>query len=246
MKNKNRIWNYTLSAMIIFLMSLSFSSKSIAQESSTTVKDIDGNVYNTVVIGTQIWMKENLKTTKYNDGTAIPNVTDNTEWENLTTGAYCWYDNDNSYKNPYGALYNWYAVETGKLCPEGWHVSSSFDWIKLKFFLGGNTDFIIGNTPPGKPEGGKLKETGTSHWKAPNTGATNETGFSALPGGWRENDRFKYFGTAGYWWGDGDAGQATWEALGRIMKYDNKEVWRLYNPKRSGLSVRCIKDEPDQ
>jgi hypothetical protein len=110
----------------------SFPVKSITQESSETVKDIDGNVYNTVIIGIQVWTKENLKTTKYNDGSPIPNVTDDTQWENLTTGAYSWHNNDAAnYKNPYGGLYNWYAVETGKLCPTGWHVPTEDEWYNL-------------------------------------------------------------------------------------------------------------------
>ena len=116
----------------------------------------------------------NLKTTKYNDGTSIPNVTNDTSWSNLTTGAYCWYNNDVSYKNPYGALYNWYAVNTGKLAPKGWHVPSDAEWTTLITYLGGESI-----------AGGKLKEAGTTHWLSPNTEATNSTGFSALPGGRR-------------------------------------------------------------
>jgi len=100
--------------------------------------DIDGNVYHTVIIGTQIWMVENLKTTKYNDGTSIANVTDNVEWIGLTSPAYCWYNNYTSYKTQFGALYNWYAVNTGKLAPTGWHVPSHAEWTTLtNFFLGG-------------------------------------------------------------------------------------------------------------
>ncbi|MBI5010148.1 MAG: fibrobacter succinogenes major paralogous domain-containing protein, partial [Bacteroidia bacterium] len=145
----------------------------ISSFSSAQVSDIDGNVYQTVTIGTQVWMKENLKTTKLNDGIALPNVIDNAAWAALTTTGYCWYNNDaTTYKSTYGALYNWYAVNTGKLCPIGWHVPSDDEWTLLTTFRGGYS-----------VAGGKLKETGTLHWTSPNTGATNETGFTALPGG---------------------------------------------------------------
>jgi len=113
---------------------ISFATKS----SIGTITDIDGNYYTTVTIGTQVWMVENLKTTKYNDGTGIPLVTDNTVWCNLSTPGYCWYNNDETtYKNPYGALYNWHTVHTGKLCPSGWHVPTDSEWITLTSYFGG-------------------------------------------------------------------------------------------------------------
>jgi len=138
-----------------------------------TVTDIDGNLYNTVVIGTQTWMVENLKVTKFNDGTDIPNVTDETTWNNLNTPAFCWYENDVTYKNPYGALYNWYSVNNSKLCPTGWHVATKAEWDALISYLGGVYQAYV-----------KLKEAGSSHWLGTNTG-TNSYGFTALPGGYR-------------------------------------------------------------
>jgi len=142
----------------------------------TVVTDVDGNVYNTVTIGSQVWLAENLKTTKYNDGTPIPLVKDSIEWSNLSTPGYCWYSNDSvSYAQTYGAMYNWYTLETGNLCPTGWRIPSEEDWGKLIEYLGDKA-------------GGKLKETGTTHWKSPNTGATNSSGFTALPGGVRRYD----------------------------------------------------------
>jgi uncharacterized protein (TIGR02145 family) len=172
MRNKNSIWKYSINTMAVFIMFLSISSKSIAQVSSETAKDVDGNVYNTVTIGAQVWMAENLRTTKYNDGTSIPLVTDSTKWSDLSTPAHCWYNNDKaSYKATYGALYNWYTVATDNLCPTGWHVPTTAEWQILKDYLGSSVD------------GGKLKESGTTHWKSPNKGATNESGFTALPGG---------------------------------------------------------------
>ena len=148
------------------------------------LEDIEGNVYSVVQIGTQLWMSENLKTMKYNDDTDIPLEIDNIAWVGLTTGAYCWYQNDEAAnKDIYGALYNWYAVETGNLCPDGWHIPTDAEWSALGSFLGGNSI-----------AGGKMKATGTEYWSAPNTDATNESGFAGLPGGNRE--------------GSGDAGCA--------------------------------------
>ena len=122
MKTKNGILLCLTMVMGLHLILINSCSKDEAENNPASITDKDGNVYTSVTIGTQVWMVENLKTTKYNDGTPIPNVTDNTEWSNLTTPAYCWYDNDITKKNPYGALYNGYAVRTGKLCPTGWHV----------------------------------------------------------------------------------------------------------------------------
>jgi uncharacterized protein (TIGR02145 family) len=141
-----------------------------------TLSDIDGNVYKTIQIGSQTWMAENLKTTKFSDGTSIPNVTDLSVWDALTSPGYCWcLNNASTYKAVYGALYNWYTVNTGKICPAGWHVPSYDEWNILSTFLGG-LDVA----------GGKLKETGTTHWQSPNEGATNESGFTALPGSMRD------------------------------------------------------------
>jgi len=197
-----------------------------------TVTDSDGNAYNTVKIGDQVWMAENLKTTKYNDGmTAIPLVTDNTAWSNLTTGAYCWYNNDEAtYGDTYGALYNWYTVNTGNLCPTGWHVPSDADWTTLTTYLGGVS-----------VAGGKLKETGTTHWTTPNTGATNEVGFTAFPGGYRFIDvSFLGIGDIGSWWSSTE--YAPPHAWFRYLGYDDADVGGNYTNKKSGFSVRCLRD----
>jgi uncharacterized protein (TIGR02145 family) len=143
-----------------------------------TMTDQDGNEYKTIVIGTQTWMAENLRTTKYRDGTAIPNVTDNTAWTNLTAGAYCNYNNTTSADTiaTYGRLYNWYAAtDSRNIAPTGWHIPTEAEWRTLIYYLGG---FSVA--------GGKMKETGTIHWITPNTGATNESGFTALPTGFRD------------------------------------------------------------
>jgi uncharacterized protein (TIGR02145 family) len=198
-----------------------------------TVKDIDGNVYKTVKIGTQVWMTENLKTTKYKDGIAIPLVTDDKIWGTLTRPAFCWYHNDaTSNRNKFGALYNWFVVNTNKLCPTGWHVASDEEWTTLTTFLGGE-----------QIAGGKLKEKGNSQWQSPNTGATNESGFSALPSGYRiYNDTFRGDGLWGYWWTSSEKPSQA-NAFYRRLSYDYRDVVNSIDDKRNGWSVRCLKDQ---
>ena len=200
---------------------------------TATVTDIDGNVYKTVTIGSQTWMAENLKTTRYNDGTPIPLVTVQTTWANLSTPAYCWYNNDSiKYKTTaYGVFYNWYAVNTGKLAPKGWHIPTDDEWTTLTSFLGGS-DIA----------GGKLKETGLSNWISPNAGATNETYFNALPCGNRANNdgTFQLIGTGAFWWTSTDInGYASYF---RSVGYSSTSIGRSGTPRINGLSVRCIKD----
>jgi uncharacterized protein (TIGR02145 family) len=143
-----------------------------------SVTDINGNSYKTISIGTQTWMAENLRTNKYRDGSAIPIVTNNTEWAALSSGAYCIYvNNETEIPATYGRLYNWYAVaDIRNIASRGWHVPTDAEWLTLITFLGGES-----------VAGGKLKETGITHWGSPNTNATNESGFTALPGGYRIN-----------------------------------------------------------
>lgn len=147
------------------ILQLFYESEFVGQ---TFIADADGNTYKIIKIGDQVWTAENLRTTRYNDGTEIPLVTDYTAWTNLTTPAYAWTNNDIGNKSVYGALYNWFAVKTCKLCPSGWHVPTDAEWTILENHLGGIS-----------VAGGKMKETGTEHWFAPNTDATNESGFTA-------------------------------------------------------------------
>lgn len=199
-----------------------------------TIKDVDGNIYTMVTIGTQTWMVENLKTTKYNDGSDIPEVTDDLEWKSTLTPAYCWYDNNINNKETYGALYNWYVGSSGKLCPAGWHVPSYEDWGILETFLG--EDSGVGN---------KLKEEGTVHWPAPNADATNETGFKGLPGGRRNpqaNDQFEFLGTSGYFWSTGESAQYASDGLHRALLSTSINLGSGSNLKENGYSVRCLKD----
>jgi len=209
---------------------------------SGTVTDIEGNIYNTVIIGSQIWMGENLKTTMYNDGTPINCVTDNMTWITLTTAAYCDFNNDPAFSSTYGRLYNWYAVDINEatsvasnggknVCPTGWHVPSDADWNTLITFLGGE-----------QVAGGKLKEAGTTHWGNPNLGATNETGFTAIPGGYRGN--MGGYSTyirdyANFWNSTGYSSAFAW-TIGLVSQ--GTYLWIETNFKSKGYSVRCIKD----
>lgn len=197
------------------------------------VTDIDGNVYNTVTIGDQCWLTENLKTTKYNDGTPIPKVSDFDTWSNLVTPAYCWYNNDSSsFKDSYGALYNWYTVATGKLCPAGWHVPTDDEWTEL-------TDYLCGLSAAS----GKLKESGTLHWNNPNSESTNSSGFTALPGGYRSWTDGAFFSIRnnGSWWSSTtDNSLNAW--MRAVTNYETPDVRVISAHKGYGESVRCLKD----
>jgi uncharacterized protein (TIGR02145 family) len=202
---------------------------------SDAIIDIDDNYYNIVTIGSQVWMAENLKTTHYNDGTPVPLITDNATWANSTAPGYCWYNNDQAtYKAVYGALYNWYIVDAlsngGKnVCPAGWSVPTDSEWSALTTYLGGEG-----------VAGGKLKETGISHWTNPNTDATNETGFTALPGGARKLDGpYDFIGGDGHWWCT-----SLFSADNAWLRYINTNggiVARINADKNYGLSIRCLK-----
>jgi len=194
-----------------------------------SVADIDGNIYRTVVIGTQEWMAENLRTTLLNDGTPVSFVPDASAWNStaFTYPGYCWYNNDSV---SYGALYNWYSVSSGKLCPAGWHVPSDEEWNVMVDYLGGKD-----------VAGGKLKEKGLSHWFSPNAGATNESGFTALPGGYRYSiGSFNGIGRFGYWWTSTSLFET--EAVYRSMSNNYPNIDRSSSSKKTGMSVRCVKD----
>jgi len=201
---------------------------------SDCIKDIDGNVYKTVTIGTQTWMAENLKTSKYNDGSSIPNVKDSLEWSKLTTGAWCYYNNDVANNAKYGKLYNWYSVSkisngSKNVCPSGWHVPSENDLTVLTDYLGGESI-----------AGGKMKEIGTSSWIESNNTANNLSLFSFIPCGAREaNGKFNHLS---YFGGFYMSTESDGEGLHSVFSY--KEVWIGIDedPKKGGLSIRCLKD----
>jgi len=194
-----------------------------------TVTDTDWNVYKTIQIGTQTWMAENLKTTTFINNGQIANGNDYLTWENYTLDLYCWYNTDTSYMRNYGLLYNWYAVNTGMLCPSGWHVPSAAEFTTLITSLGGE---IVA--------GGKLKETGTTHWLTPNAEADNGSGFTALPGGYRSASDFMSMGSGGYWWSSTESSSG--EASIIFIRSDNASVTTTDVAKSNGISVRCIKD----
>jgi len=200
-------------------------------ESVSGLIGISSNTYQTVKIGNQWWMAENLKVTHYRNGKAIPNVTHNSQWNNLLTGAYCSYDNHDSHVASYGRLYDWYTVnDSRKIAPAGWHVPSDEEWQTLIDYLGG--EYVAGE---------KMKEAGTIHWYSSNTGATNESGFAALPGGYRY-----YYGTFGhmgyiatFWSSTERYSSSAWY---RRLYYSSSDVYRNYHLKHYGFSVRCVKD----
>jgi uncharacterized protein (TIGR02145 family) len=190
------------------------------------VTDIDGNVYATVTIGSQNWMAENFKATKYNDGSIIPNVADSA-WKSLKTGAYCWYGNDSTTnKKDYGAFYNWFSVSSGKLCPSGWHVPSDKEWRIL-------TDYLGGETLAGK----EMKSP--SGWSKGIPGM-NSSGFTALPAGYRSfKGSFGSHFSGGYWWSSTTSGDNGWYCV--IFSNENTAN-KFYSHKESGFSVRCVEN----
>ncbi len=202
------------------------------------ITDFDGNIYNTVKIGGQTWMKENLKVTHYRNGDLIPNITDATQWSNLTAGAYCNYLNstDNDTISTYGHLYNWYSVnDSRKIAPIGWHIPSDNEWAALETYLGG----------PINPVGGKMKETGIIHWASPNAGADNSSGFSGLPGGSRSlwgSSYYGYIGIMGYWWSANESSTDPLKANMRVLYNDISSFGRDSGHKVDGYSVRCVMD----
>ncbi len=213
-----------------------------------TVSDVDGNTYKTVKIGYQWWMAENLKVTHYRNGHSIPNVTKNSEWFNLSIGAYCAYNNNEFHASTYGYLYNWYTVnDSCNIAPEGWHVPSEEDWLQLEMYLGMSRS--AANTWHewrGTDEGGKLKEAGTEHWASPNTGATNESRFSALPGGFRrsEDGTYDYLSQGAWFWNSRECGSTA--GTYRILFYTEPTVFRYCLYKNYGISVRCVRDSEYQ
>jgi uncharacterized protein (TIGR02145 family) len=206
-----------------------------------TISDWDGNIYNLIRIGTQLWMKENLKTTHYAGGTTIPLVTNNTTWANLTAGAYCWYNNDESnYKATYGALYNWYAVNNGNLCPTGWHVPSDAEWKTLEMYLGMSQSEADKASYRGTEEGCHLKEAGSTHWTGSNNGV-NSSGFTALPGGYRGSSGvFSGVGQYGFLWSASES--ITYMAWSRWLMNYGCQIARNEQVEFYGMSVRCIKN----
>ncbi len=207
-----------------------------------TVTDIDGNVYQTVTIGSQVWMAENLKVTHYRNGEDIPNVTDTVAWHDLSTGAYCNYDDYEDNVVTYGRLYNWHAVtDSRNVAPAGWHVPSDAEWKQLEMTLGMSQTQADATGWRGTTEGGMLKEVGMTHWWSPNTGATNESGFSALPGGYRlDYGKYHFMGTSTIYWSSTEFDSDL--AWYRHLNYERPVINHSYGSKGDGYQVRCVRD----
>ncbi len=204
---------------------------------NTKIADIQGNLYNTVTIGSQVWMVENLRTTKYNNNTSIPNVTGNTAWINLTTPAWCWFSNDIA-KADWGALYNWYTIQTGRLCPTGWHVPTDEEYKILESYLGMSAAVLNEWEWRGTDQGTQLKST--TGWKAGENG-TNTSGFTALPYGYRYGATGSFDGSdmLTYWWSSEYNTQ-----YGYYRRVDGPEsgIHRSATSKKGGKYVRCLKN----
>jgi uncharacterized protein (TIGR02145 family) len=207
------------------------SSNEIDQNETGTITDVDGNIYQTIKIGNQWWMAENLKVTHYSNGEMIPNVTDSIDWINLTTGAWSCYNNDTTNFETYGCLYNWYAVsDTRDIAPIGWHVPTDDEWNTLLSYLG---EYTWGN---------KMKVADTTYWAGPNAGATNESGFSALPGGMRHEGGYKWLRYSAYF---GSASPSNNHGIFYVeLDYNSTggTSGYYYQNESFGYSIRCVKD----
>jgi uncharacterized protein (TIGR02145 family) len=247
MKNTKTSKIYAFALIVLFLISTYSCKKDKKEEANSpmygeNVSDIDGNIYHTVIIGTQQWMVENLKVTRYRNGDTIPNVIDSLAWYDLTTGAYCNYGNSPGKAITYGRLYNFYTIsDTRNICPAGWHVPSSEEWTTLIDFLGGEN-----------VAGGKMKELGTTHWEWTYKDFTNDYGFTALPGGRRsggddpylDNEykgRYAFFGNQAYWWSTTTMSLDDW-VTGYEIGTQSYSIIAFRDPKNTGHSIRCIKD----
>ena len=229
MKKVNRFWALPLIVGTVML----FTNGCEKEKESTTVTDVDGNVYNTVIIGTQIWLTENLKTTRYQNGDLIGTTDPLTLDISLeTTPKYQWaYEGNESNADTYGRLYTWYAaIDSRNICPAGWHLPTDAEWETLTTYLGGES-----------VAGGKLKETATTHWQSPNTDATNVVNFTALPAGYRGQDGI-WFGIENYcyWWSSTENTMIS--AWNRALSYGSGAMGRNASFERNGLSVRCVKN----
>ncbi len=249
------LFSLILALVLIFfsiLLGCSNDDNSTGSDNSiltSTVTDIDGNIYKTVKIGNQWWMAENLKVTHYRNGNPIPNVTDIMDWIVLNTGAYCNYRNSEDNANIYGRLYNWYVINDNRnIAPEGWHVSTDEDWKQLETYLGMNQDEVDSISWRGTNEGGKLKEAGTEHWSSPNTGATNTTGFTAIPSGFRYDynytggiDSYAHLSIYALYWASSEINSDS--IFRRDIYYKSSSIHRYPIRKNAGISIRCVKDQ---
>jgi uncharacterized protein (TIGR02145 family) len=254
MEKKTKLFTYSLIVMGLVVFTLG-CKKDDNSNPSNTVKDIDGNIYHTITIGTQTWFVENLKTTKFNTGEVIPLVSDNNAWASLITPGNCTYKNtaNTDTINTYGRLYNWYAVNTGKLAPTGWHVPNDDDWSTLENYLIANGFNYDGTITGDRNSNNKIAKAlaSTICWASDTGKGTvgntdycairNATNFSALPAGYRFMDgTFYRMGVNGVWWSSSELNALN--AWYRFMRYNYSNVDRDYTIKCSGFSVRCVRD----
>lgn len=209
---------------------------------SNTVTDVDGNIYEVVQIGNQLWMAENLKVTHYRNGIEIRNEIFNSEWSSRTSSAYCYYDNDDGKAEYYGALYNWYAVANiggYGIAPEGWHVPTDWEWKELEMYLGMNQADADNEGYRGTDQGAKLKDT--LGWRR-NNDATNGSGFSALPSGSRSSNNGEFYseGNLSIFWSATHVSDTT--SWMRTLHYDYSNILRSHSDMKYGYSVRCVRD----
>ena len=219
------------SSFFLILFILAVCSCESNHQCTETVTDSDGNVYKIVQMNSRCWMAENLRTSRYANGDPIPNVVDDDAWISLQSGAWSFYNNDSTYMDPYGKLYNWYAVDDSRgICPNGWRVPADEEWTNLVSSLGDNA-------------AGKLKEVGLDYWNHPNQGANNETGFSALPTGYRGSAGYFILNQVyGYIWSSTEHIEHPERAWRRGMMFSSEQVVRFTSPKILGFSVRCIQE----
>jgi len=235
MKMKKCIFRFPLFIIGILMITLISCSKESGNDDDNavpeTVTDVDGNVYHTLKIGTQGWLLENLKTTKYRNGDEIANIADGNTWATTHAGAYCNYNNNADNSLLYGRLYNWYAATEGrKIAPTGWHIPSDTEWMTLINFLGGEN-----------VSGGKLKEAGQAHWASPNMGADNSSGFTALPGDYRSfSGWFDFAVSYAYWWSSTPF--STSKAWAVYVNSNYAKVVHFQDDNVFGYSIRCIMD----
>jgi uncharacterized protein (TIGR02145 family) len=216
-------------AVIILIMACDKNSN---PDPVSPLTDIDGNGYDTIKISTQFWMQQNLTTSHYRNGDPIPEITSISLWSSLSSGAWCWYNNDSiKYAAIYGKLYNWYAVNDPRgLAPEGWHVPAYNEWVTLSTSLGG--DILAGDA---------MKEAGTTHWEVPNAGAANSSGFTGLPGGYCNMvGIFETIGQYGVWWSSSEI-TSTFASY-RYLNYSISDFSGDSIDKHYGFSVRCLRD----
>ena len=237
MKTKNRIWFILLivaGSALIFSIGCNKDNPTQPDIKPSAITDGDGNIYGKVIIGTQVWLTENLKTTKYLNGDLIGTTTPpELNIQDELTPKYQWaYAGNEDEVVTYGRLYTWYVLaDSRNICPAGWHVPSDVEWLTLENYLGG---YAIA--------GGKLKETGTTHWTAPNYMASNETGFTALPNGWRHfEDNFVNFSKFGGWWSSTE--YTATDAFCNYVGYRSDFVTEEIDNKKCGIAIRCLKDQ---